>query len=334
MSKTIVIIGATGNQVTEQKEHPGSSIARVFLQKPGFKVRGVTRDPAKPASQALKKHGVELVQGDVDDVESLKIAVRGADIIFGNTAYSNESVKPGTQQKCYELELQQGKNVADAVATVADGLEMFIWSSLSAATKWSKGRYDKVYHFDSKAHVVDYINEQHPAVAQKMSILQMGLFVNNWRWGAPSVPWHKQPDGSMKLRIPGQGDTPVPFVVPDDAGHYVYALTQLPIGTNLLAFGGMVTWTEYVKLWTKATGVPAVLEKVTVEEHAKLVPGGFGEEMAHMYGYMVDFGYHGGDPSVTFTSDIKVEIPITTLEEYLAREDWSPLLNGEAIDRT
>ncbi|KAK5679774.1 hypothetical protein LTS10_007722 [Elasticomyces elasticus] len=326
MSKTIVIIGATGNQ--------GSSIARVFLQTPGFKVRGVTRDPAKPASQALKKQGVELVQGDVDDVESLKVALRGADIVFGNTAYSNESVKPGTQQKCYELELQQGKNVADAVATVADGLEMFIWSSLSAATKWSKGRYDKVYHFDSKAHVVDYINERHPAVAQKMSILQMGLFVNNWRWGAPSVPWHKQPDGSMKLRIPGQGDTPVPFVVPDDAGHYVYALTQLPIGTNLLAFGGMVTWTEYVKLWTKATGVPAVLEKVTVEEHAKLVPGGFGEEMAHMYGYMVDFGYHGGDPSVTFTSDLKIDLPVTTLEDYLAREDWSPLLNGEAIDRT
>ncbi|KAK5724566.1 hypothetical protein LTR15_004612 [Elasticomyces elasticus] len=312
MSKTIVIIGATGNQ--------GSSIARVFLQKPGFKVRGVTRDPAKPASQALKKQGVELVQGDVDDVESLKLALRGADIVFGNTAYSNESVKPGTQQKCYELELQQGKNVADAVATVADRLEMFIWSSLSAATKWSKGRYDKVYHFDSKAHVVDYINEQLPAVAQKMSILQMGLFVNNY--------------GSMKLRIPGQGDTPVPFVVPDDAGHYVYALIQLPIGTNLLAFGGMVTWTEYVKLWTKATGMPAVLEKVTIEEHAKLVPGGFGEEMAHMYGYMVDFGYHGGDPSVTFTSDIKIDLPITTLEEYLAQEDWSPLLNGEAIDRT
>lgn len=33
---------------------------------------------------------------------------------------------------CYELEVQQGKNIADAVATV-EGLEVFIWSGLSDA---------------------------------------------------------------------------------------------------------------------------------------------------------------------------------------------------------
>ena len=91
---------------------------------------------------------------------------------------------------CYELEKQQGKNIADAVATVK-GLERFVWSSLSNASKWSGGKYTGVYHFDSKAHVVDYINSQHPKLAEKMSILQMGLFVTNWKWGEVAVPWKK-----------------------------------------------------------------------------------------------------------------------------------------------
>jgi hypothetical protein len=53
---------------------------------------------------------------------------------------------------CYETEVKQGKNIADAVATVKD-LEMFIWSTLSHSSKWSKGKYTGVYHFDSKAAV-------------------------------------------------------------------------------------------------------------------------------------------------------------------------------------
>jgi hypothetical protein len=94
---------------------------------------------------------------------------------------------------CYELEYNQGKNIADAVATV-EGLELFVWSSLSAAKKWSGGKYLGVYHFDSKADVVEYIREKLPALHQKMSILQMGLFVNNWRWGQVAVPWSKVSD--------------------------------------------------------------------------------------------------------------------------------------------
>ena len=76
------------------------------------------------------------------------------------------------------------------MATV-ESLELFIWSTLSHASKWSKGRYTGVYHFDSKAAVVDYINEQYPEVAKKMSCIQMGLFVTNWKWGPGAVPWEK-----------------------------------------------------------------------------------------------------------------------------------------------
>lgn len=146
--------------------------------------------------------GIEIVKGDIDDVESLKAPFKGAHTIFGNTAFSNAFASPTEadiaklkpnqtlREWCYETEVQQGKNIADAVATVKT-LELFIWSTLSQASKWSKGKYTGVYHFDSKAAVVDYINEKYPEVVKKMNLLQMGLFITNWKWGQGAVPWEK-----------------------------------------------------------------------------------------------------------------------------------------------
>lgn len=111
----------------------------------------------------------------------------------------------------------------------------------------------------------------------------------------------------MILRVPGSGDVPIPLVVPSDAGHFVKALTQVPAGKNLIAFGDRITWAEYVQLWSKITGVPATFAKTTVAEHAKLAPGGYGEEIAEMYAYAQDFGYDGSDPSVVSAQQVSVE---------------------------
>jgi hypothetical protein len=108
----------------------------------------------------------------------------------------------------------------------------------------------------------------------------------------------------MRLRIPGSGDVPIPLVVPSDTGYFVKALSKLPPGKNLLAFGDRLTWAEYVALWSRVTGVPATFEKWTVAEHDKLAPGGYGEEIAEMYAYAQDFGYDGSDPSVVYAQDV------------------------------
>lgn len=138
----------------------------------------------------------------MDDVSTLKSAFQGASVIFGNTAFSNvlamhteadvAKLKEGQTVRnwCFETEVRQGKNIVDAVASV-DNLDLFVWSTLSHASKWSKGKYKGVYHFDSKAVVVDYINNVYPKVAKKTSFLQMGLFVTNWKWGQAAVPWEK-----------------------------------------------------------------------------------------------------------------------------------------------
>jgi hypothetical protein len=57
MSKLITVFGATGNQ--------GGSVIRAIQADPAlskeFKIRGITRDPSKPAAKDLAAKGVEVV---------------------------------------------------------------------------------------------------------------------------------------------------------------------------------------------------------------------------------------------------------------------------------
>lgn len=105
--------------------------------------------------------------------------------------------------------------------------------------------------------------------------------------------------------MPGSGDFPIPLVHPRDAGHFVRALVlDLPIGTNMLAFGDRLPWADYVKLITRITGIPTAFEKTTVEEHSQLAPEGLGANLGEMHAYAQDFGYDGGDPNVIYSKDV------------------------------
>lgn len=116
----------------------GSSVADVFLNKSGWEVKGLTRNLSSPASQALSERGVQMIKGDVNDVDSLRAAFQGVDVIFGNTVFSDAMsnsnsqdlafLKPGqnSRELSYDLELQQGKNIVDAAASVVPTLDKLI----------------------------------------------------------------------------------------------------------------------------------------------------------------------------------------------------------------
>jgi uncharacterized protein YbjT (DUF2867 family) len=63
MSKLIVVLGATGKQ--------GGSVLNAFHQDPIYRVRAVVRDVNAASAKALRTKGVETVQGDTLDEESL-----------------------------------------------------------------------------------------------------------------------------------------------------------------------------------------------------------------------------------------------------------------------
>jgi hypothetical protein len=181
-SKLIVVIGATGTQ--------GGSVARTFLQEPDWRVRGITRDVSSSASRRLQTEGVEMVSANLDQTQSLISAFEGANAIFGVTDFlepfsdprNREKLNPGQNlnEWVYEYEKQQGKNIFDA-AVATKGLERLVFSSLSDARKWSNGKYNQVWHFDSKAHAVRDAKSTHPDFFEsKVSCIQVGMYLSNW----------------------------------------------------------------------------------------------------------------------------------------------------------
>lgn len=132
-------------------------------------------------------------------MDSLRSAFHGANAIFGVTDFWQFVQMPSTQkiaqekgitwnEACYLQEVQHGKNIIDAAVEAAyEGqLERLVLSSLADAKKASKGKYTWVYHFDSKAHFVQYLEEQgkvsphYHALLEKTSYVQIGNYLDNW----------------------------------------------------------------------------------------------------------------------------------------------------------
>ncbi|TGO39325.1 hypothetical protein BHYA_0056g00360 [Botrytis hyacinthi] len=330
MSKLIVITSVTGAQ--------GSSIAETFLRFPEWRVRGTTRNPASVTAQALAEKGVEIVQADFDDKPSLSSAFQGATVIYSNTDFFVHlftgipvGSPPGRTvlEHAYDREVAQGINIAEAAASpsVLETLEYFIYSSLSDATKWSKGKYTSVYHFDSKAETIRQIESRFPDLATRMSTLQMGYYVTNWKAFPPMAP-QKQDDGSFLIERPLSPDSVVDFVVTQkDTGGFIKALIEMPPGKNLIGVSERMTWKEWTKIWGDALGVKAGFRRVPEETFWKGVPDAM-RELQVAWEYVDEFGHAGGDPEVLRPHELKVNVPVTSMEEYIKSEDWTAVLNS------
>ena len=305
--KLFVIIGITGNQ--------GGSVARTFLNDPEmrlkYRLRGISRDPSSSRSQELTAQGVEMVNADLRDPPSLLKAFEGAHAIFSVTdfwaPYLDKSNQAKAQQQgkhigqlSYELEYEQGRNIADAASNI-QGLERIIVSMLSSTKKSSNGRYDKIWHFHSKADMISYLKSTYPDLAAKMSELNMGVFMQSWKF-VPMMAPRRMDDGVHVLTLPCDPNTPIPFVDPgNDTGPFVRALLTLDPGVQLCGETALISWNTWLTLWGTIMGKKVRFERASVEffeqELSKSFPRGFGTEIGEMFEFMGRYGYDGGDPS-------------------------------------
>lgn len=139
--KIVTVIGATGAQ--------GGSVVRHLLGDEQYTIRAVTRDINKPASLALAEQGVQVVQADINDFESLKRAFEGSYAVFAVTDFWSHFSKT--------KEVEDGKKIADAAKWA--GVQHYIWSSENSPAKLSGGKITRVEHFDSKFEVEEYAQQ-------------------------------------------------------------------------------------------------------------------------------------------------------------------------------
>ena len=114
MSKSIItVFGATGNQ--------GGSIISTILNTPSlsskYAIRAVTRDPTKESAESLAAKGATLVQADLNDLDSVRKAVKGSDFVFGVTNFWDDMANLSGAR-----EVKQGKNLVDA--SKAEGVKV------------------------------------------------------------------------------------------------------------------------------------------------------------------------------------------------------------------
>ncbi|KAH8810875.1 hypothetical protein F5884DRAFT_875818 [Xylogone sp. PMI_703] len=320
--KLIVIVGATGNQ--------GGSVCRTFTKDPAWKVRGITRNISSSKAQALKDLGIEVVQADVDNVSSLVEAFKGANTIFLVSDFwgkldNPENVPNGVPSNrwAYNYELQQIKNMIDAAAKI-ESLERLIYSSLSNASKWSKGKYTNVLHFDSKAFGADYGAEKYPELWKKTSIVQAGWFISNYV-SNPIIRPTKNAKGVVQFTSHANEDLYLPFfAAEEDMGPLTKALVEEKPGKNLIAYRKWMTMKQFAELFAQVVGRPAEYVALPIGQWHIPIPKDIAEELDDNFGYWNEFGYEArDDPTVIHPRDLETPVELDTVKNYIKKQDWS-----------
>lgn len=273
MQKTLAVIGATGKQ--------GGSVVRAVLKEfTSYKVRAITRDPTKESSTNLKMLGCEVVQGDSNDPEALKEALRGVDTLFFMTTPGS---KPGA-------EYEQGKTIADAA--IAAGVQFIIFSSLPGVNQISGGKY-KVLHFDEKFEIEQYIRSS----GLNCTFVWPGLFAQNFFTVLKPRPIGD--DGIYAIFNCIPGNVKVPLVDIDQGiGAFVASILSSPqqfaSKTNVLA-GGMYSFDDLAAQLSQSTGKKVVYKQLPESEY--LAGAGLPEpmrlEMIATFMYLRDFSFAG-----------------------------------------
>jgi uncharacterized protein YbjT (DUF2867 family) len=256
--RIILVTGATGAQ--------GGSVARYLLQDGKFAVRCLTRNPGSAKALALQDAGGEIVRGDFDDFTSLSLAMSGVYGVFGVTNFWEH----------FEHEYQQGKNLI--LAVVANKVDYFIYSSLPAAAKISRGRFT-LPHFDIKADLQDYAKSLKPDSA---FVHVAGYYENFSSFCLPQ----EAEDGNYYLQLP-QGDTKYASVSVEDVGGVVRTMFNHPDVYKKRVVGIVgadMHCAEYAAIMSEVLDKPIHYQPVSREDYASLgFPGA--EELANMYTY-------------------------------------------------
>ncbi|KAM0344745.1 hypothetical protein ACHAPU_007117 [Fusarium lateritium] len=321
-TKTIAVVGATGTQ--------GGSVARTFLNLPGWHVRALTRRATSPKAQALQKLGAEIVEADMADAESLVKAFDGAHAIFVNTdfwapytrALADGKDQATSQQIGYDTEELHVKNAAYA-ATKTTTLEKYIYSALGPMKEVSKGKYSHCHHWETKAAAVKYIEIEMPELAKKTSFIYVGAYATN-----PFLyPKRDSETGEYVLAVPASKNLKFPIIdTEESAGTFVRALVEdEPVGTKLLAYDSELVFSEIIDIWSRVTGQEARFQQMTEEEmHQKT---GLPYEVLDGPAYLDEHGYTEGIEGVITPEQLRKSVKTPSFEEYLREQHVEDLLS-------
>src|SRR5258708_17838640 len=263
----IAVVGATGQQ--------GGAVVRALQAGKQFKIRALTRNPAKHRELAD-----EVVQADLNRPETLRAAFEGAHGVFLVTNF-------------WEQGTDELKEATAAVRTAKEaGVKHFVWSTLPDVEAISGGKFD-VPHFTGKAKIDRIVREAR--FVNHTFVIAPFYYGNLTGMMAPQ----KQTDGSVgwtlpldpTVRVIHMGDinelgyiVAGAFAHPDEAGNGEY----LPLVGDFMSFN------EIVETLNRQ-GHNFSYKQVPRETFAGSFPGA--TEIAETFSYWEAHTYLGSDSS-------------------------------------
>jgi uncharacterized protein YbjT (DUF2867 family) len=263
--KLIAVIGATGQQ--------GGAVVRALQAGNQFKVRALTRNPAKHR-ELLD----EVIQADLNRPETLAAAFEGAHGIFLVTDFWEE----GTDE---------AKQASAAVRAAKDaGVKHLVWSTLPDVEAISGGKFH-VPHFTGKAKIDRIVKDagfpNHTFVIAPMYYQNLVGVLAPQKQTDGSVGWALPLDPTVRSIHMGDitelGDIVAgAFARPDQAGHGEY----LPLVGDFMSFNEILDTLN-------RQGHNFSFKQVPKEVYAGLFAGA--AEIAETFSYFQAHTYLGSD---------------------------------------
>lgn len=275
--KTIAVVGATGAQ--------GGGLARSILDEPdgAFQVRALTRKPESDAARALADRGAQVVQADLDDVESLRRAFDGC---WGAYCVTNfwEHFSP-------EKEIEQARHMVSAAGDT--GLRHVVWSTLDDSRDQVPLDDDRMPTLQGKYKVPHYDGKGEANAIWRQSEVPTTLYFTSFYWENMihfGMGPQRGEDGTLNLVFP-LGDAKLPGMAVEDIGrcaHGIFREGAELVGQDIGVAGEHLSGDEMAAALTDALGETVKYQPVSPEVYRSFdFPGA--DDLGNMFQWQRDF---------------------------------------------
>lgn len=250
------------------------------LQAAGHRVRALVRDPNDSRAAELVAAGINVVEGDLNDVSSLTDVAQGVTAIFLVTTPA-----AGT-----DVEAEHGMNMIAAAENA--GVEHMVFSSVASANQ-----YTGIPHFDSKAVIEK---------ALRLSRLKWTITAPVFFYDNVEFPWNQADIAEGRFRQALPPGRRLQQLSLDDVGRFNALALELRSaleGQRIEIAADELTGPAMAKALSQVLGRPVQYEEQTLEEVREQFA-----DMATMYewldreGFRVDMdALHRRFPDVPWT---------------------------------
>ena len=184
------------------------------------------------------------------------------------------------------------------------------WSSLC----WSSILCSDVPEFSHKAHLHDYIKDEHPTL-KAIYMQNWQSFFKAWKLHDDTIifPWFLSQNAILHI------------VDIEDTGSIVREILNNPeknLGQDICICGDVISFADMSKIFTKVTGQPAMSKTLTEDELRVLLgfmPKTVQDEIMAMLSWIEEFGYYGKEKD--WTTGRKVT-KLNTFKDWLRKTGW------------